>query len=252
MLYEFGSAREVPFAIDRAFAGEFDPFAELAVHGNRWLGDQLCFGMLMSIVCAEDVARIDPARIEEETRNTFLGDRRVRRQIDCCALWPRSDLPDEHAGPVSVPVLIFSGTLDPVTSARWGEEAVRHLPRGRHVVVPGSRFVDGECVIAIEKQFLERGSAEDSTRGASRRSSSQPSGFIDGGCHQYGVMVFAVSGCRNRLIRRAKAVNRPGSAVDTNASCRRCGEIGKVRAVRRPRELILGLERVLLDRGLLR
>ena len=40
----------------------------------------------------------------------------------------------------------------------WGEEAVRHLPKGRHLVVPDAHIVWGDCVDQISKEFLERAS----------------------------------------------------------------------------------------------
>ena len=55
--------------------------------------------------------------------------------------------------PVSVeaPVLLFSGTLDPVTGPRWGERAAAHLPNSLHLVVPGAHGVDGvRAVLRLE------------------------------------------------------------------------------------------------------
>ena len=60
----------------------------------------------------------------------------------------------------SVPTLLFSGTLDPVTSPRFGEEAARHLSNSLHVVVPASHGIGGPCVDSIARQFLDSGSVE--------------------------------------------------------------------------------------------
>jgi pimeloyl-ACP methyl ester carboxylesterase len=86
----------------------------------------------------------------------------VRQQIAACDVWPRGEIPAEYGEPVSadVPVLLFSGTIDPVTGPRWGEEAASHLPRSLHLVVPGAHGVDGRCTNDISRRFLESGSLE--------------------------------------------------------------------------------------------
>ena len=166
MMYSTSSARRVPLAIHRAFGGEYMPFAQLGVQTNRALRDQLAFGMLLCVTCAEDVARIDPDEVERETAGTFLGPGRVRRQMRICGFWPKGRIPDDYGEPVScdAPTLIFSGTLDPVTSSDFGAEAARHLPNSLHLVVPSSHNIhtaqNTACLDAIIREFLERGTTE--------------------------------------------------------------------------------------------
>jgi pimeloyl-ACP methyl ester carboxylesterase len=79
-----------------------------------------------------------------------------------CEFWPRSDLPANYGDPVSadVPVLLLSGTLDPVTPPRWGEEAARNLPNSLHLVAPGTHGVGGGCITSIMQQFLAQGTVD--------------------------------------------------------------------------------------------
>ena len=37
----------------------------------------------------------------------------------------------------NTPTLILSGEFDPVTPPRYGEQVVKNLPNGRHLIVPG-------------------------------------------------------------------------------------------------------------------
>jgi pimeloyl-ACP methyl ester carboxylesterase len=117
-------------------------------------------GMLLSVTCAEDVARIDAGDIVAATDATFLGDARVRQQIAACEVWPRGEVSADYGAPVSVdaPVLLISGTMDPVTGPGWGEEAARHLPNSLHLVAPGAHGVSNRCTIDISRRFLESGS----------------------------------------------------------------------------------------------
>jgi hypothetical protein len=55
-----------------------------------------------------------------------------------------------------VPVLLFSGEHDPVTPPRWGEKALEHLPRGRHLVVAagGHGSTMRGCAPRLVRDFL--------------------------------------------------------------------------------------------------
>ena len=147
---------DVARLILRAYEGDFGPFAQQGMMKNRALRNSLAFGMLLCVTCAEDVARIEPDEIVRETRGTFLGDGRVRRQMEVCRFWPKSHLPANYGEPVQVdvPVLLLSGALDPVTPPKWGAEAARHLRRGTHVVAPGSHGLSGPCIDGIMRAFL--------------------------------------------------------------------------------------------------
>ncbi len=160
-LLMYRGSRDVPLLVQRAFNGDFDALAQRGMEANRSVRGSVAFGMLACVTCSEDVARIDDEEIAAATANTFRGAGRIRRQQSICRFWPKSELPADFAEPIrsDVPVLLFSGTLDPVTPPRFGEEAVRHLKHGRHVVVPGAHGVGGPCVESIMQAFLERGSA---------------------------------------------------------------------------------------------
>jgi hypothetical protein len=61
-----------------------------------------------------------------------------------------------------VPVLLLSGTYDPVTPPRFAAEVAPHLSRGLHVVVPfGHHGTWGlshdECVHDLIATFIDRG-----------------------------------------------------------------------------------------------
>jgi pimeloyl-ACP methyl ester carboxylesterase len=149
--------RDVPLMIQRAWEGNFDLLAQRGLEGNRGLRQELAFGMLLCVTCTEDLARIRPDEIESATRGTFLRDFRVRSQMQMCRFWPKSDLEPNFGEAVSasIPTLLLSGSLDPVTPPKWGQEAARHLSNATHVVAPGSHGVGGECIDSIVRSFLE-------------------------------------------------------------------------------------------------
>jgi pimeloyl-ACP methyl ester carboxylesterase len=162
MMYRADRGARVPLLIHQAWEGNFEPFAEAALSSNRGLYSSIRIGMLQSVVCTEDGARIEEADIVEQTRGTLLGDSRVRQQLAACAVWPRTRIPADYADPVRVdtPVLMISGTRDPVTPPEWGTEAARHLPRSLHLVVPAGHTPGGPCLERIGAAFLKSGAPE--------------------------------------------------------------------------------------------
>jgi len=162
LLYSEPANRQTPLLLHQAAAGDLKPFAQMALQNNRDLHDVLAYGMLMSVTNAEDLPRISEAEIVRETAGTFLGDTRVRGQLAIGAFWPRAVVPEaDQPVVVDVPVLLLSGTQDPVTSPRWGAEAASHLSHSLHVVVPGCHGVATKPQVGkLVAQFLERGSVE--------------------------------------------------------------------------------------------
>ncbi len=160
--YAMPRARAVPLLIYRAWQGDYAPFVQAGINSTRGLDQLLQIGMLLSVTCAEDVARIDPATIDEITGDTYLGDERVRTQMAVCAIWPKGRIGADYGQPVraDVPVLVLSGTHDPVTGSDWGAEAARHLPNSLHLIVAGAHGVGGRCVDAITRSFVASGTLD--------------------------------------------------------------------------------------------
>src|SRR6185437_4957571 len=93
-----------------------------------------------------------------------FGNYRVFQQTRACSLWQRGNIPADYREPVSsnLPVLIFSGNLDPVTPPQRGEEVAKYLPNSRHVIIPhGGHGIDGlsgaDCVFRLIMEFLHSG-----------------------------------------------------------------------------------------------
>ena len=162
MMYNWDRSRRLPLLLHRAHGGEYGPFAAAALASNAGIRDQLRFGLLMSAICSEDMPRITEADIVAETRNTFLGDLRVRTQQAACAEWPRRTLPAGYSDPVvsDVPALLVSGAYDPATAARWGTVAARTLPNSVHVVIRGAHTSSSPCVEQMVLELMNRGTTQ--------------------------------------------------------------------------------------------
>lgn len=127
--------RQVPQVIHRAATGDWGPF----LAGLRIGPSPFAEGDYLSVECAESASRIAPADIAAATAGTFLGDYRVRGQLEACAAWPRAELPAGFFEPATDPaaaVLVLSGESDHVAPPAWSAAICAALPRCRLVRVP--------------------------------------------------------------------------------------------------------------------
>ncbi len=130
----------IPPLIEQAAAGNFSPMVQAMAPAMMGTGEQIAWGMRWSVICSEDVPRIDRRRLEAATRDTFMGPGSVISELDACALWPKGDVPADYFEPLrsDKPVLIISGEMDPVAGKVWGDEVARTLPNSLHVEAPGA------------------------------------------------------------------------------------------------------------------
>jgi pimeloyl-ACP methyl ester carboxylesterase len=163
LLFSARMSSRLPFLIHRMYLEDYEPFAEIVAEFGAAVVDLIDFGMQLSVVCAEDIPFITPEDVRVETAGTFLGAERVEPVIDTCRDWVRGRVPADYTAPVrsSVPALLISMELDPVTPPRFGEQAARHLSRSRHLVIPrASHLVDGACMDGIIARTIEQGTAD--------------------------------------------------------------------------------------------
>jgi pimeloyl-ACP methyl ester carboxylesterase len=176
-------ARRLPFVIARADGGDFTALLEGAFVDGK-LGDRVPVeGMYLSVTCAEETLRIAESDIGPEAPY-FLGSDRLSRQMNACRAWPRSSVPADVFEPVrsSVPALIITGTLDPVTPTTWGRRLLEHMPNARLIDVPGmghggvdmDKFIP--CIVGLTFSLWHAGTVE--TLDTSCVATMKPPGFF--------------------------------------------------------------------------
>lgn len=120
------------------------------------LPDELAHGLELSVICAEDA---DLLQARAEDRDTLIGIEFVDYVRAQCAVWPRGERPADFKQPVvsDKPVLLLSGSYDPVTPPRYAEQVARTLSNSRHLVAKGqghTPMAEG-CMPKLIQQFVE-------------------------------------------------------------------------------------------------
>lgn len=133
-------AAHLPVTLHAAAEGDPAALVAMTVALGDGAAESTSTGLLLSVVCAEDLPRVDRAAAAAQAEGTFLGPGLVEAMADLCARWPAGAPAPDHAEPVraDTPVLLLSGERDPVTPPRLAEEAARTLPRAVSVTVPGA------------------------------------------------------------------------------------------------------------------
>jgi pimeloyl-ACP methyl ester carboxylesterase len=155
----------LPLLIYEGARNNLAPLAAQAQMVSESIEQTISYGMHHSVVCTEDApfftsSAVDRHRLEQ----TYLGTTQLDGLIAICEVWPRGLMdPDFHAPVVSdVPVLLLSGSADPVTPPPYGDLARQKLRNSVHLILPGQghgQIVVG-CMPRLVAEFIGAGTTE--------------------------------------------------------------------------------------------
>jgi pimeloyl-ACP methyl ester carboxylesterase len=163
-LYLPKSAASLPWLIDQAYLGNWDPIVEGILSDSRDVGSDLSLGLLFAITCNEDVPFLDEKEIPLQTQGTFLGDYRVREQQGACKPWPKSSLPSAYRKPVhsSVPAMFVSGDTDGGTPLWFMRHVAPGFAEHIEIVTRGQGHTEwSDCIANLYQRFINTGSTHE-------------------------------------------------------------------------------------------
>ncbi|MFP6806278.1 MAG: alpha/beta hydrolase [Pseudomonadales bacterium] len=133
VLYSRTLSQLLPLVIEEAYKGNYQPLSTLS-YSMSGEDSQLSTGMMLSVLCAEDMTLLDSPYNTEDFDNPLFN-----MLSGACEFWPRGSIPEDYFNAVSsmVPVLLTSGILDPITPPKYAWEAAATLGNSEHVIVPG-------------------------------------------------------------------------------------------------------------------
>jgi pimeloyl-ACP methyl ester carboxylesterase len=162
LTYSPAGLRSIPSLVHQLYLGNFDPFLKLYSF-SPFTSKIFSEGFYLCVTCTEDVPFIRKEEIDLLTRGTFMGTYRIDQQLQACAAWTKGRVSKDFLQPAhsAVPVLVFSGGLDPVTPTSMAKEIASHLTNATLVVIPTmSHMFDGlsniDCFDNIALSFLDQ------------------------------------------------------------------------------------------------
>lgn len=185
-LYQTSRASLLPRLVAEMAEGNPQPLVALGLASTRAAADTLSLGLTLSVLCSEDLGRIDPAEVDEAVADTFLGRSAIDSWSSACEGWPTAELPNgfHRLEPSSTPTLLLSGEADPATPPSWAETLAGTLGSSRHIVVPGTghNTFHAGCLPRLMAEFLDRAGSADPFDGlddSCAREASRPPFVID-------------------------------------------------------------------------
>ena len=163
-LYRPKSAASLPWVINQAYLGNWNPIVEGILSDSRDADSDLSLGLLFAITCSEDLPFLEEKEILPQTQGTFLGDYRVREQRAACRPWPKSALPVDYRKPVrsSVPTMFVSGDTDGDTPLWYTQHVAPGFTERIEIVAHGQGHTEwGDCLAQLYRQFIDTGSAHE-------------------------------------------------------------------------------------------
>ena len=159
VLYSALDSRRLPFLIHSAYLGRWAPFIARGNLGADLAGDGALSSLLhLAVVCAEDMPRLTPALLAEDSAGAFLAPAHLQRMAALCATLHVPAVPAVALGRIAAPVLMLSGTLDPVTPPRRAAAAARTMDHAQQLVVAhaGHGISQLGCTPRLLREFLDQ------------------------------------------------------------------------------------------------
>ncbi len=156
----------IPLFVDAAGAGNYQPLAAQFVMTINGLADSLAAGMHNSVMCSEDLARYDVDGLDRTSLEaSYLGVALVDTMDAVCSVWPRGPVDDDlnSALITETPVLLLSGSADPITPPAYANRAASGLKRAW--LLTGEHQGHGQlavgCMPEVAKTFVAQAGLED-------------------------------------------------------------------------------------------
>lgn len=160
-LYRPHDAADLPWLLHRASAGAWSAVIDDLLADARDAQEDLSFGLFFSITCGEDLPFVAEKDVAAATRDTFLGDYRLRQQQAACSGWPKAGLPPGYRKPVrsDTPTLFVTGDQDGGTPLWFTDRVAAGFSNHVTIVVHGQGHTEwNECVARKDEQLVRSGS----------------------------------------------------------------------------------------------
>lgn len=177
LLYRPSSAARLPWLIDQANKGDWGPIVNGILEDAQDADNDLSLGLLLSITCSDDVPFVREEDVGAATRNTFLGDWRLRQQQAACKVWPHSVAPASDRQPIhtQIPTMFVSGDSDGGTPLWFTEHAAPGFQIRIEVIMNNRGHTEwAPCIETLYEHFLNQGSVQGADASACSHLSHPP------------------------------------------------------------------------------
>jgi pimeloyl-ACP methyl ester carboxylesterase len=159
-MYSRSGAQALPYALKALEEGHVGPLLALGASAS-WASDSMTLGQTMSVICADDHARVDAGFLAAPNPNNPFHASYAKDWLHGCARWqvPHSDL---SVAISEVPSLLLSGGFDPVTPPHSAEQAMPLLAKAQHLIAAQAAHGVSHvgCAPKLIAQFIDEAGAK--------------------------------------------------------------------------------------------
>lgn len=166
-LYSPMTVAILPAMLHEAAANEhYAPLARQSINTIRNMSDAMSIGMHNSVMCTEDVPFFASENIDKiKLDATYMGSDIVEMLATMCELWPTGPIDEGFRTPLvsDKPVLLISGTADPITPPEYAELVAQSLSNSKHIVLNGLGHTQlgSGCMPTVMAKFIEAASVNE-------------------------------------------------------------------------------------------
>lgn len=165
-LYSPEWAARLPLAVTTALQGDTRIFGTLNSMILDTFNSSMYVGLTLGVLCQEHVYDGQEELVSEAGEHTFVGDSYYQFWLSACGS-ERIAQADYITTPksLSMPTLLISGTLDPITPEQSAEQALSYLTNAQHIVIPNASHTNSGrgCMPKLLNEFFVTGGVSDAT-----------------------------------------------------------------------------------------
>ncbi len=161
MSYAPDTVALLPIMIDSAWRdNNYAPLAGQVRMHETLMTDAMSIGMHNAVVCSEDAPFYEGLDIDRDAlQASYLSGVNFDALKTMCEHWPRGLIDEDFKEPLTsdVPVLLLSGSNDPVTPPKYAEIAALGFSSQQHLIGPrqGHGLAARGCVPRLMAKFIE-------------------------------------------------------------------------------------------------
>ncbi len=156
-LYSPEMAARLPLAIEQAVAGDMAIFNALSQATTGAASDTMYLGLTIGVLCQEHVFVGQGELAAELGKDTFVGASYYTLWADICGQeTPQKTVQVKIPKALTMPTLLISGNLDPITPEQSAEQALRYITKSTHLVIPNAGHTNSSrgCMPDLINEFL--------------------------------------------------------------------------------------------------
>lgn len=183
LAYHPNTIAMIPLLVAEAGNGNYRPLVAQFRMSMSALSDAIALGMHNAVMCTEDAPYYEESLVDRDLlASSYLGPVQLDALAAICSVWPSGPIDADFKQPLntSAPVLLLSGSADPITPPRYADMAAVALKRAWLFTMPdqGHGQLGVGCTPRLIEQFVENGGLDGIDTSCRERSFVMPF-FLD-------------------------------------------------------------------------